>query len=179
MGSPVAISPSPARWHGACPFSACPCRAFAASLAIEVDSHLCSAHSQLNKEKQQRRQWAVHGAQKEVFDATSAEFSQLDQLRGRLEDLTAEPSKTGKSEVSEAQQPSRRKQLVALRNEMRETLKNVDEKLATADADAQIKDPVSLSIGAHTPEAPSGCCLSTAQATALHNSPTRPFPLLC
>ena len=88
---------------------------------------------QLNKEKQQRRQWAVHSAQKEVFDTNSAEFSQLDSLRDLLEDQCAEPSRTGKSEVSESAKPSRRKQLVTLRNQMRETLKNVDAKIDTDD----------------------------------------------
>lgn len=33
---------------------------------------------------------------------------------------------------------------MALRNQMRETLKNVDAKLETADADAKVADPVSL-----------------------------------
>lgn len=97
---------------------------------------------QLNKEKQQRRAWAAHNAQQEVFDESSAEFAQLNKLRGSLENLTAEPSRTGKSEVSEGQMPSRRKQLKMLRDEMRATLANVDKKLETVDADSKVEDPV-------------------------------------
>ena len=97
---------------------------------------------QLKKEKQQRRAWAVHNAQKEVFDESSQEFQQLDGLRTTLEDLTAEPSRTGKTEVSEAQQPSRRKQLKMLRDEMRATLANVDKKLETIDHDSAMEDPM-------------------------------------
>ena len=98
--------------------------------------------SQLNKEKQQRRAWAVHNKQQEVFDESSQEFQQLDSLRGALENLTAEPSRTGKTEVSSEQQPSRRKQLKMLRDEMRATLANVDKKLETIDKDSAVEDPM-------------------------------------
>ena len=98
--------------------------------------------SQLNKEKQQRRAWAVHNKQQEVFDESSQEFQQLDSLRGALENLTAEPSRTGKTEVSSEQQPSRRKQLKMLRDEMRATLANVDKKLETIDHDSAMEDPM-------------------------------------
>jgi vacuolar-type H+-ATPase subunit E/Vma4 len=97
---------------------------------------------QLNKEKQQRRAWAVHNKQQEVFDESTQEFQQLDALRNTLENLTAEPSRTGKTEVSEAQQPSRRKQLKMLRDEMRSTLANVDKKLETIDKDSAVEDPM-------------------------------------
>lgn len=96
----------------------------------------------LNKEKQQRRAWAVHNKQQEVFDESTQEFQQLDALRNTLENVTAEPSRTGQTEVSEAQQPSRRKQLKMLRDEMRSTLANVDKKLETIDKDSAVEDPM-------------------------------------
>ena len=81
----------------------------------------------LNKEKKNRREWAAHSKQKQVFEPAGAEFQQLDTLCQTLEGLCAEPSRTGKTEPGKV--PSRRKQLVTLRNEIRSTLKNVNDKL--------------------------------------------------
>ena len=66
--------------------------------------------------------------QKQIFPVESGEFSQLKTLTATLEDMCTEPSKTGKTDPSK-EQKSRRKQLVQLRNELRETLANVDAKL--------------------------------------------------
>lgn len=84
----------------------------------------------------------MHNKQQEVFDESTQEFQQLDALRNTLENVTAEPSRTGQTEVSEAQQPSRRKQLKMLRDEMRSTLANVDKKLETIDKDSAVEDPM-------------------------------------
>ncbi len=67
-------------------------------------------------------------------------MAQLQSLNARLGDLCADPTRTGKSEVSEA--PSVRKQLTKLRNEMRMTLANVEKKLETVDAEDNVIDPV-------------------------------------
>ena len=70
---------------------------------------------QLNKEKDQRRAWAKHKQQQQIFDVADDEFKQLGQLRDTLNNVCAEPSRTGSSGD---QPPSRRKQLVGLRNEV-------------------------------------------------------------
>jgi hypothetical protein len=88
--------------------------------------------AQLNKEKAQRRGWASHNQQQEIFDVTSTEFKQLNSLKDRLEDVCAEPSRTGKTEF--AAPPSRRKQLKTLRDEMRATVAHIDAKLAEPDS---------------------------------------------
>ena len=95
---------------------------------------------QLDKEKQLRRKWAAHEQSQEIFDPSSAEMAQLQGLNLKLMDLCADPTRTGKSEVSEA--PSSRKQLTKLRNEIRTTLANIDKKLETVDAESNVGDPV-------------------------------------
>jgi hypothetical protein len=95
---------------------------------------------QLDKEKQLRRKWAAHEQSQEIFDPSSAEMAQLQGLNLKLMDLCADPTRTGKSEVSEA--PSSRKQLTKLRNEIRTTLANIDKKLETVDAESNVADPV-------------------------------------
>ena len=86
---------------------------------------------QLDSEKRLRRQWKAHDAQKQIFDPSSAQMGQLLDLSAKLDDLCAEPSRTGKSE--EKVPPSKRSQLKKLRDEMRATLANIDHKLAEPD----------------------------------------------
>ena len=88
--------------------------------------------AQLNKEKDQRRAWAAHSAQQQVFDTSSEEFDQLKSFCSTLDRACMEPSRTGVTDVPE--QPSRRKQLKQLRDEMRATLANVDKKLEQDEA---------------------------------------------
>ena len=99
-----------------------------------------SLASQLDSEKRLRRQWKAHDAQKQVFDPSSGEMGQLVALSAKLDDLCAEPSRTGKSE--EKVPPSKRSQLKKLRDEMRATLANVDRKLA--EPDDALTDPQEL-----------------------------------
>ena len=95
---------------------------------------------QLDSEKNLRRQWAEHEKSKEIFDPSSKEMHQLMGVDALLSEMCADPTRTGKSEVAEP--PSARKQLTKLRNQMRETLRNVDEKLKTVDAEDNAIDPV-------------------------------------
>uniref|UniRef100_A0A6U7HUY8 Uncharacterized protein n=1 Tax=Haptolina brevifila TaxID=156173 RepID=A0A6U7HUY8_9EUKA len=67
----------------------------------------------LDKEKHLRRAWEAHGRQQQIFPPSSEEFKQFAGLSHTLEDLCAEPSRTGKTE--EKKPPSRRKQLVQVR----------------------------------------------------------------
>ena len=79
-----------------------------------------------------RRAWYKHSQSKEVFEVSSKEFGQLRGLCDTLEDLTAEPSRTGNTHP-DAKQPSKRRQLKQLRDEIRGTLSNIDAKLAEDD----------------------------------------------
>ena len=56
---------------------------------------------------------------------------------------------------------------MALRNQMRETLKNVDAKLETADADAKVADPVSPFSAAPAPHS-GRCCACCVAAHTRH-----------
>ena len=67
-------------------------------------------------------------------------MGRLNTLCDTLEDLCAEPSRTGKPEVKVP--PSKRKQLVTLRNQIRTSLADIDKKLETVDADANREDPL-------------------------------------
>jgi len=67
-------------------------------------------------------------------------MAQLTGMCKQLEDMCAEPSRTGRSDITEP--PSTRKQLTKLRNEMRKTLANVEKKLETVDAEENVSDPV-------------------------------------
>ncbi len=87
-----------------------------------------------------RRAWNTHAAQKQVFDPPSAEMSQLSDFNDMLGELCAEPSATATTSL--ASRPSRRQQLVKLRDTMRATLKNVDAKLDSIDAEVEETDPV-------------------------------------
>ena len=89
---------------------------------------------QLNKEKDQRRAWAAHKAQQEIFDVQSSEFEQLKGLSDKLDICCTEPSRTGVTDPHK-EKKSRRKQLVELRNELRATLSNVDKKLEADEAE--------------------------------------------
>lgn len=93
--------------------------------------------AQLNKEKEQRRAWAVHSKQKQVFEEASEQFSQLSTLRDTLEGVCAEPSRTGKTSETSM---SKRRQMKQLRDEMRASLANIDRKLA--EGDSEEVDPV-------------------------------------
>ena len=73
-------------------------------------------------------------------NVSSEEFAQLNGLKATLDDLCAEPSRTGMSEVDPEKLPSRRRQIKQLRNELRATLANVDAKLA--DDETEVEDPV-------------------------------------
>ena len=87
---------------------------------------------QLNKEKEQRRAWAAHSRSQEIFEVSAPEFEQLEQLKGTLANLCAEPSATGVTDPNKPQL-SNRKKLKQLRDEIRTTLANVDKKLSEPD----------------------------------------------
>ena len=65
---------------------------------------------QLDKEKNLRRAWNMHGAQVQIFDAGTDAMANLYHLRDNLETACADPTRTNAGETTE--QPSRRKQLV-------------------------------------------------------------------
>mmetsp|Transcript_5202 Transcript_5202/g.10208 ORF Transcript_5202/g.10208 Transcript_5202/m.10208 type:complete len:132 (-) Transcript_5202:83-478(-) len=94
----------------------------------------------LDKEKNLRRAWNIHDAQLEVFDAGTDEMANLLKLRDNLENACADPTRTTAGETL-SEQPSRRKQLVMLRNQLRQSLADVEagEKKAAAD---RPRDPV-------------------------------------
>ena len=84
---------------------------------------------QLNKEKEMRRAWAAHDAQKQIFERRSDEFEQLSRMRSTLEGVCGDPA----AHVGGDAKPlSRRQQLVGLRNELRSTIATVDAKLDEA-----------------------------------------------
>ena len=93
---------------------------------------------QMDKEKQMRRDWIAHDAQQQVYEPASESMAQLNTLRDTMDNLCADPSRTSDTALEE--RPSRRKQLVALRNDLRESIKHVDAKLATVDAESQKVD---------------------------------------
>ena len=64
----------------------------------------------MDKEKNMRRAWNLHGAQVQVFDAGTDAMAHLYQLRDNLEEACADPTRTNAGEAEEP--PSRRKQLV-------------------------------------------------------------------
>ena len=65
----------------------------------------------------------------------SEEWGQLSTLKDTLETLCVEPSRTGVTDPHNPR-PSRRKQLVQLRNELRTTIERVDRKLDEKDEEA-------------------------------------------
>ena len=58
----------------------------------------------------------------------------------KLNELCADPTRTGRSDIKE--QPSNRKQLTKLRNEMRATLANVNKKIEEEEAAGDVGDPL-------------------------------------
>ncbi len=82
---------------------------------------------QLNKEKEMRRAWRLHDSQNQVMDPGSPGAHDLELCRDTLKELTADPVRTT-TEGLEGR-PSRRKQLVALRNQLRKTIDSVDQKI--------------------------------------------------
>ena len=95
--------------------------------------------AQLDKEKGLRRKWNAHDAQKEIFQADSAEFKKLNSLRATLEDVCADPAS---HRGDGTKQPSRRLQLVGLRNEIRTTIETVDKQIEAANNAKEEVDPV-------------------------------------
>uniref|UniRef100_A0A7S3C503 Uncharacterized protein n=1 Tax=Haptolina ericina TaxID=156174 RepID=A0A7S3C503_9EUKA len=93
----------------------------------------------LNKEKEMRRAWAAHDAQKQIFERRSDEFEQLSRMRSTLEGVCGDPA----AHVGGDAKPlSRRQQLVGLRNELRSTIATVDAKLDEANNAVEEVDPV-------------------------------------
>ncbi len=87
-----------------------------------MDARQAAAHTEtLNKEKGLRAKWRLHAQQKEVFEPGSDAMQQLCETRDTI--VSLDPAAVGKG--------SRRQQLVRLRNDIRATLKNVDEQLDT------------------------------------------------
>ena len=87
-----------------------------------MDARQAAAHTEtLNKEKRLRAKWRLHAQQKEVFEPGSDAMQQLCETRDTI--VSLDPAAVGKG--------SRRQQLVRLRNDIRATLKNVDEQLDT------------------------------------------------
>ena len=109
----------------------------------------------LDKEKDQRRAWAAHTAAKEVFDTNTPEFVQLNGLQGMLDNLCAEPSRTGRTDSSKPEL-SKRKQCKLLRDEIRTTLANVDKRAHTCRKSPPLPWPTILHCarGATPPPAP-------------------------
>ena len=119
---------------------------------------------QLDKEKNLRRAWNTHGAQVQIFDAGTDAMANLYHLRDNLETACADPTRTNAGETTE--QPSRRKQLVRrrlispgrgglgwfsrypfprqviLRNELRQSLKDVEAGVTKAENTGPRVDPV-------------------------------------
>ena len=110
-----------------------------------------------------RRAWNLHGAQVQVFDAGTEAMANLYQLRDNLEHACADPTRTN---AGEEEEPSRRKQLVTplasnqprqlgkagshaslpgqvkLRNELRQSMKDVEAGLTIAENAGPRADPV-------------------------------------
>ncbi|KAL1528106.1 hypothetical protein AB1Y20_009471 [Prymnesium parvum] len=80
----------------------------------------------LDKEKALRRVWMEHDAQKQIFETRSEEMRQLSHLNATLEEACGDPAKYRGAHYKP---PSRRQQLVGLRNEIRSTLAVVEQKL--------------------------------------------------
>ena len=120
----------------------------------------------MDKEKAMRRAWNLHGAQVQVFDAGTEAMANLYQLRDHLEHACADPTRTN---AGEEEEPSRRKQLVTplasnqsrqrmglgkagshaslpgqvkLRNELRQSMKDVEAGLKIAENAGPRADPV-------------------------------------
>ena len=81
--------------------------------AVETRRH----NETLRKEKDMRRFWKAHDEQRQVFDPDSGAMQQL---------LCTRDALAGLDEPAPDKVTSRRQQLVALRNQLRSSLENVD-----------------------------------------------------
>jgi len=93
----------------------------------------------LNKEKVLRRAWNEHDAQKQIFERNSDAMQQLSALNSTLEEACGDPARYKGADCKE---PTRRQQLVGLRNQLRETLATVETRLEVAKGEKEDMDPV-------------------------------------
>ena len=85
-----------------------------------------------------RRAWNVHGQQQQIFAPSSDSMKTLQSLNGELELACGDPARFIGADYKK---PTRRQQLVSLRNELRTSLATVETKLEEAKNAVPEQDP--------------------------------------